>query len=95
MSNFSITKPEEISEKIKTEVHDLNKMDLWIKFHEHAEWLMRFMDREYQNDFELIITPISAEIRSKLTAKTYLRPDMWYEGYKNDTEEKKDESNKV
>lgn len=43
---------------------------------EHIQWLINFMNKEYPNNYELIIDNNSGTIRSTLQAQMFLRSDL-------------------
>lgn len=43
---------------------------------EHVQWLINFMNKEYPNNYELVIDNNSGTIRSTLQAQMFLRSDL-------------------
>ena len=43
---------------------------------EHIQWLMRFMQDEYPNNYEIVISPTFAQVRNTQTEMTFVRDDM-------------------
>ncbi len=43
---------------------------------EHIQWLINFMNKEYPNNYELVIDNNSGTIRSTLQAQMFLRSDL-------------------
>lgn len=43
---------------------------------EHIQWLINFMNKEYPNNYELVIDNNSGTIRSTLQAQMFLRNDL-------------------
>lgn len=42
----------------------------------HIQWLINFMNKEYPNNYELVIDNNSGTIRSTLQAQMFLRSDL-------------------
>lgn len=43
---------------------------------EHIQWLMRFMQTEYPNNYEIIIGPAFAQIRNVQREMSFMREDI-------------------
>lgn len=49
------------------------------EINEHIQWLIKFMQEEYPNDFELTINSISADIHSTLKTMSFLDDNVMKE----------------
>lgn len=49
--------------------HNISQVD------KHIQWLMRFMQDEYPNNYEIVIGPAYAQIRSTQREMTFIRDD--------------------
>jgi len=60
---------------------------LYEEIDEHIQWLINFMNKEYPNNYELVIDNNSGTIRSTLQAQMFLRNDLRSpEGFRKATE---------
>jgi hypothetical protein len=60
---------------------------LYEEIDEHIQWLINFMNKEYPNNYELVIDNNSGIIRSTLQAQMFMRNDLRNpEGFRKVTE---------
>lgn len=48
----------------------------YAQINEHIQWLVKMMETEYPNNYELIIDSIGGTIRSTQTELTFLKQDL-------------------
>lgn len=52
------------------------KLYNYAQLDEHIQWLIEMMNREYPNNYELVIDSVGANIRSTQSDMTFLRKDL-------------------